>query len=263
MLSSYEILGISSNATLDEIKVAYRRLSVKAHPDKNNGDKASEAYFKLLNEAYETCCKNYKKSDRQSYEPPRRQSTPPKQQPPFTTKAKGPIPKWKYKYKARILWGIAAVYIILGILSLLDQDNPQKIARYQQLTSYVGFSLGQSKEDVFSKNGKPLQKENDLWTYDFSDFMAAIHFSDTDTANAILVWNKTYKHSQKTNLKVGKKTISIGDKIGTVIRLISPNPQDFTVRKVGNSAVDSYKFVRWHVICRCTSGVVQAIMIYS
>jgi len=49
----YETLGISRNATLEEIKTAYRRLALKYHPDKNPGDKIAEERFKSLSEAYQ------------------------------------------------------------------------------------------------------------------------------------------------------------------------------------------------------------------
>ena len=49
----YEVLGVQKTATDKEIKSAYRRLARKFHPDVNPGDKASEAKFKEINEAYE------------------------------------------------------------------------------------------------------------------------------------------------------------------------------------------------------------------
>jgi curved DNA-binding protein CbpA len=50
----YYILGVARNASQDEIKKAYRKLSTKFHPDKNDGDKFFEERFKDINEAYET-----------------------------------------------------------------------------------------------------------------------------------------------------------------------------------------------------------------
>lgn len=47
----YEILGVSRNASKEEIKQAYRRLALKYHPDRNKSPDAEEK-FKLISEAY-------------------------------------------------------------------------------------------------------------------------------------------------------------------------------------------------------------------
>jgi len=50
----YSVLGVSREATADEIKRAYRKLARKYHPDRNQGDKGSEERFKEVQEAYDT-----------------------------------------------------------------------------------------------------------------------------------------------------------------------------------------------------------------
>lgn len=52
MMDYYILLGVSRDASQDEIKKAYRLLALQHHPDKNNGDTASEERFKALSEAY-------------------------------------------------------------------------------------------------------------------------------------------------------------------------------------------------------------------
>jgi curved DNA-binding protein len=49
----YQTLGVAKSASEKELKQAYRKLARKHHPDVNPGDKAAEAKFKEINEAYE------------------------------------------------------------------------------------------------------------------------------------------------------------------------------------------------------------------
>lgn len=58
----YEVLGVSKNASDDEIKKAYRKLAIKYHPDKNPGDREAEAKFKEINEAHDVLSDKQKRA---------------------------------------------------------------------------------------------------------------------------------------------------------------------------------------------------------
>jgi DnaJ-class molecular chaperone len=58
----YDVLGVSRTATESEIKQAFRRLAKKLHPDRNRGDKTSEAKFKETQEAYATLSDRQKRA---------------------------------------------------------------------------------------------------------------------------------------------------------------------------------------------------------
>ena len=63
----YEVLGISKNASEDEIKKAYRKMAKEHHPDLNNHSKESEDKFKEGNEAYEVLSNPEKKQRYDQY----------------------------------------------------------------------------------------------------------------------------------------------------------------------------------------------------
>ncbi len=59
----YDILGVSKNATSDEIKKAYRKQALEWHPDRHKDEKeAAERRFKEINEAYQVLCDPQKRS---------------------------------------------------------------------------------------------------------------------------------------------------------------------------------------------------------
>ncbi len=58
----YEVLGVSKDATADEIKKAYRKKAIQYHPDKNPGDKEAEEKFKEAAEAYDVLSDSEKRA---------------------------------------------------------------------------------------------------------------------------------------------------------------------------------------------------------
>jgi DnaJ-class molecular chaperone len=59
----YKNLGVSENASADEIKKAFRSLAKKYHPDKNKGNKEAESKFKEISAAYEVLSDSKKKAE--------------------------------------------------------------------------------------------------------------------------------------------------------------------------------------------------------
>lgn len=67
MKEYYNLLKINEDASSDEIKKAYKKVAMKYHPDKNNGDKKSEDKFKKIQQAYDVLSNPEKKRNYDSF----------------------------------------------------------------------------------------------------------------------------------------------------------------------------------------------------
>jgi len=63
----YEVLGVSKSATEREIKKAYKKLAMKYHPDRTQGDKGMEEKFKEIQEAHEILTDDQKRGAYDQY----------------------------------------------------------------------------------------------------------------------------------------------------------------------------------------------------
>lgn len=101
----YRLLGVPRNATLDDIKVAYRRLARKYHPDVNQNDPTTTDKFRLVQEAYKLL-KDADKEDlskdlfaKHKADMVRSQAAPYQPKPTVSNKPVPPHPKIKIEVK--------------------------------------------------------------------------------------------------------------------------------------------------------------------
>lgn len=76
-MSSHDVLGVSQNATKEEIKAAYRKRVMECHPDRNPGDADAVRRFCEVQDAYESITNpSYRppRSPQASYQAPRPRS---------------------------------------------------------------------------------------------------------------------------------------------------------------------------------------------
>lgn len=168
----YKILGIKHSASIEEIKLAYRKLAKKYHPDRNQGNAEAEEKFKLITEAYNMLSNSSKKamydfsSDQGAFSQPWVNTYTYKEtdQAPFTT-SKGrkkhrypfqPTGKKGYSTKKKLWTGIS----IIGILLVVGLASYKLI----NLSSHYYFNTGLKQ---YEAKQYPLALQSFEQSFDF------------------------------------------------------------------------------------------------
>ena len=100
MRDYYDILGVNRDSSQSEIKRAYRKLAMKHHPDKNQGNEESEKKFKEAAEAYSVLSDDQKKAQKLEGEIPSPANPPPgckfhTRCPIAEDRCRKEVPQWK------------------------------------------------------------------------------------------------------------------------------------------------------------------------
>lgn len=146
MKDYYQFLGVNKDATADEIKSAYRKLSKKFHPDVNDGDKFFEERFKEIQEAYEVLSNPVRKSsydaqhgfkgETQSREPQSKPKTesdfnrsPPSPKQPNNVHQEPSTPPKPKKSNSNV-WGIVIFVLVGGFIHAVFKNLNKKQSTY-------------------------------------------------------------------------------------------------------------------------------------
>lgn len=154
MADYYQILEIPDTASHSEIKAAFKRLAVKYHPDKNQGDPDMEERFKEINEAYQILSNPYSKSrydlSRTSgyteiqYETPAPRRYPPRRPPE-------PEIDWKENWMATLYALGFTALIALILTSLFVYSNYKHDQKIELLLAERRIIFKEAKE-IYNQN---------------------------------------------------------------------------------------------------------------
>jgi curved DNA-binding protein CbpA len=202
----YQILQVPVNATPKDIKIAFRNLAKKFHPDKNPGNKQYEEEFKLINEAYHTLSDQNKKwaydmslflkqnpsvSSSQSYSDntfyKRRRYRP---RAPYAY-SKAPPQQFTFKIYVQAAFFIAIMVVaVIVCISLLNSYSShyyyqEAVKDYQRghfrsALSNLDFSI----LDFGNKNAQASLLAAKILIYEFDNFNNALDYLEKGLKNA-------------------------------------------------------------------------------
>ncbi|MCE5320649.1 MAG: J domain-containing protein [Bacteroidales bacterium] len=196
MMDHYKLLGILPTATTEEIKKAYRQIALKYHPDRNSGDKNSEAFFIKATEAFKILSdpeqrENYDWECRKSQQTWNNHSQ----------QQKRTEPKQEQKITPQVILSI--VQSIKNKIIGIDKSQINKSALYNSLNNLLtdnNINLLISKSDT--KTNKQIINEVLIcckalpykYVEKLSFKLARLAGSDNETIQRIFSFNKKQKY---------------------------------------------------------------------
>ena len=191
----YTVLGISTTATLQEIKAAYKRLALKYHPDKNPGNTHAEEHFKLVSTAYQTLSNPGKRArydlrlqyqrtirqEPQQYEPRYYQTRPPA---PVSERHYRTIRRDENRFSRKdwyITFAFVGSLLLLSLLLKVVMDSVTGNDKYKTALIYVQHGKYSSAHRLLSdaiafqpKNAAAYQARASIELNIFEDYPAAL-----------------------------------------------------------------------------------------
>jgi len=178
MINHYHTLGLSENATPEEIKAAFKKLAVKYHPDKHPGRTDMEEKFKEINQAHQILSDPYEKAryDLKLKYQRFSENQPPPNQRPYGQPRRPPYHRPRYYTKADQRKNTIATIYAFGITFLIgalvmggvwvkrSYDNVQ----YQKVLSERRATFNEAK-DAFEK-GNYLAAYNVMTQFKFFNY---------------------------------------------------------------------------------------------
>jgi curved DNA-binding protein CbpA len=266
-LNFYQILGISTTASDEEIKIAYRNLAKKYHPDKNGPNQFYEEHFKKINTAYQTLSK---KEKRNRYDLKLRYRASNTTQSSFNNRTSDPGNKKsthrasntarehrenerkrqeKEKRKIYVLTGLTLICLIffsiyfynfmneysaeLALKKGLSQEADKK---YMLAMEYYTSALEYNDEftEAYKKRGELRERVFNDYKGAFNDYNKAIKTSEKK------IWDLYFLRA-KCNIKLKKYEEAINDlKEATTIKPAYDSLY-FYMAEINNYKLDKYK----------------------
>ncbi|MFN3405772.1 MAG: J domain-containing protein [Cytophagaceae bacterium] len=207
----YQILGVHSTATAEEIKAAYKKLAKQFHPDKHQGSLFHEEQFKAINQAYQTLSDPEKRKRYDlilSYNINYNKATPPERKRKNRSEASSqyrraqpPIPDFKFSKSDIKGYAIAAGLFVVFVIAITSfyfyMNNRMAIQAYEEGIQLENKGMD---EDALEKYFNALEyKEEFVPAYIRS---AQIYIRHSDFRSALYFLNRADYFSEYKNWEI-------------------------------------------------------------